>query len=228
MLDATSVNQLEAWLGEGPLTLTNLFTKDASDPTKNDSRDWHAAVDGAGRTFSLWEVVTSNGAGGVDNFIFGGYNPQSWSSAGSYNFTTPDAERTAFIFNLTTGTRLDQCKSTDNITCGYDFDSSNFVGRHQTYNNPNYGPTFGGGLDLYVNFNLSRGWNYTHSYGNPAGDAGHGAKSPLDNNNSNYGWIRVGTLETFGISPYAVPEPGTLALFGLGLAGIGFARRKKA
>ena len=30
------------------------------------------------------------------------------------------------------------------------------------------------------------------------------------------------------VLPFQVPEPGTLALFGLGLAGLGFARRRKA
>lgn len=230
MLTSTTADQLETWLGEGPIDLTNIFTKNVADPSKDDSTDWHSAVDGAGRTFSIWEVTTSDGNGGFDDFIFGGYNPQSWDSSGSYHITSDDADRTAFIFNLTTGIKLDQCRTTSDITCGYDtFD----YGTSQTFNYLNYGPTFGAGHDLRVDADLSGGYNYATSYGLSGGDVGHGHTSLLDNNNGSIYWVSVGALESFTIAASVppggdVPIPATVPLIALGLAGLGWTRRKKA
>ena len=39
-----------------------------------------------------------------------------------------------------------------------------------------------------------------------------------------FGWSKV----AFETERVQVPEPGTLAIFGLGLVGLGFARRRKA
>ena len=45
LITAADQSQLESWLGEGPLTLTNIYTKKAGDTAAN----FHAAVDGQGR-----------------------------------------------------------------------------------------------------------------------------------------------------------------------------------
>ena len=227
LLTAGYVTQLESWLGEGPLALTNIFTKDVDGTT---SADWHNAVDQRGRTISIFEIVT--GLPGTQ--VIGGYNPQSWdASLGTYRVTTADADRTAFIFNLTTGVMQQQCKSTDAFTCGFD-DAK--LGNRQTYNHINYGPTFGNGNDLYVNSALSDGYSYNYAYGDSVGALGHGSANGLDSDPSDYRWVSIQALETFIIAadietsagPTPLPESGALALFGLGLLGLGLMRRRKA
>ena len=229
MLTGGYLTILESWLGEGELALTNIFTKDATDTTKDDSTDWHTAVDDKGRTFSLWEVETSNGQGGVDSFIMGGYNPQSWYSSGGFNKTPLDVDRTAFIFNLSTGVKLDQCTASGNILCGNDLDDE---GKKQTYNHSGSGPTFGSGYDLFVSSDLLSGYNRGWSYGILTGEPGWGSSSLLDNDNDQPNWLSVGALETFTITPVSsIPLPAALPLYGAGLAVMGFIgwrRRRKA
>ncbi len=63
---------------------------------------------------------------------------------------------------------------------------------YSTYNEGQYGPTFGGGHDLYVNSNLSGGYTQEHSYGGTSG---------VVNNVSHYGgsyqsWV-VAELEVY-------------------------------
>ncbi|HZZ80821.1 MAG TPA: PEP_CTERM-anchored TLD domain-containing protein [Gemmataceae bacterium] len=193
LLTTAEQTQLETWLGEGPLTLTNIFTKTAGDGQT--SADFHAAVDGKGRTFTLIEVLPVNG---YANQIIGGYDPQSWSSSGGYNITSSDADRTAFLFNLTTTTIERQA-------------IGGYQGQYQTYNYSSYGPTFGGGHDLYVSFDLASGYAFQYSYG-----SGYNSTNILGHTYTYQGLdIGFGAIEVYTIAdaPSAVPESSSLTLF---------------
>ena len=87
-----------------------------------------------------------------------------------------DAERTAFLFNLTTGVKLDE-RLTRN-RCSTDAPTDPDCGSYQTANNPNWGPSFGGpagsGQDLSLgcsidvpecNGDLRFGTAFAQSYG---------------------------------------------------------------
>lgn len=237
MLDAADLTQLETWLGQGPIDLTNIFTKNQTDARRDndDSEDWHRAVDRKGPTFTVFEVTTRLCNGGRPFCIFGGYNDTSWAKNATLSrpfYLDPrDRDRKNFIFNLTTAVKLDQCLSTD-PECGH---NGGDLGQFSSVNFYRYGATFGGrnirsGLhDLWVEGSLNRGHNYQQSYGvnDPsAPDGNHLTTSTLENDNNRYRWSRVGAYETFTISSaQAVPAPATMMLFGLGLFGIGFRRR---
>ncbi|WP_227742124.1 MULTISPECIES: PEP_CTERM-anchored TLD domain-containing protein [Janthinobacterium] len=189
--------QLESWLGEGRLALTNIYSKAAGDT----SLDFHKASDGKGRTFSVMEATNASG----QTWLVGGYNPQSWSSTDGMHVTMEDSQRTGFLFNLTAGFMLPQLKQ---------YFSGDGIGKDQTYNQENYGPTFGVGHDLYVPQDLTHGGYsslYTYNYrGHPASGI-----SLIDGSSFTVPNITYGAIQVFTIS--AVPEPAT---YGVLLAGL--------
>jgi len=213
LLTSTNEAQLEIWLGQGDLDFTNIFTKTTGDG--QDSVDFHAAADGMGPTFVLIEVRDYLMFPDYRSTIVGGYNPLSWQISGNYignwNFTPNDADRTAFIFNLTTPELRRQRLSTDD-PYGY--------GQSQTYNSLYYGPMFGD-YDIYVDSVLEHGYLYGRSYGTSNISLVGGFYDYRD-----YGRIEVYTFAAVDTAPSSVPEPSSCLM--AGLAGLGLVVRRRS
>ena len=199
--------QLETWLGEGRLALTNIYSKAKGDT----SLDFHKASDGKGRTFSIMEATNASG----QTWLVGGYNPQSWSSTDGMHVTMDDSLRTGFLFNLTAGFMLPQLKQ---------YFNGDTIGSGQTYNDIDYGPTFGSGHDLYVPQDLTHGGYsslYTYNrFGQPNSGLSLIDGSVFTNPNITFGAIQVFTIS-------AVPEPGSYGLMLVGLGVMGLVLRRK-
>jgi hypothetical protein len=217
LLSGADANQLEAWLGQGSITLTNIFTKTPGD--LKTSANFHVAADGQGPTFSLIRVASSPG---VVTQLIGGYNPQSWSryfnanGIDNYNVTLSDSLRTAFIFNLTTTEKQNQKLSSQPYSNGVDY------GKYQSFNQTEYGPTFGFGNDIYTNQGLDGGFTRNLSYGTDY--LTNNILSGTDSFTQNLSYSGV---EVFLIRQSNIPEPGTLSLMLLGLVGLGSVGRKQ-
>jgi hypothetical protein len=137
LLNPAQQNQLRTWIGAQGATFTSIFRNDRTG-TKT-AADFHAAADRRGPTVSVMEVI--NPQTGQVVALIGGFNPNSWDAAiGHWITDTLGAARQPFLFNLTTGTALEQRTDT--------------YGPYETYHVPQYGPTFGGGHDLYVDNSL--------------------------------------------------------------------------
>jgi len=219
LLTAGYANQLETWLGEGSITLTNIFTKQAGDT----SADFHAAADGQGRTF----VVISGTEGNTGNSaIYGGYNPHSWNSCCGYYVASDVSDRTGFLFNLSLSQLFPELTGefTGGPAMGFD------AGQYQAVNILSYGPTFGGGHDFYVTQDLSLGYSYLYSYADI--NASNYGTSVIDGSKNNGLDIKIAGIEVFTISEGTVvdghvPEPGTLALVGLAVTAGAATRRRR-
>ena len=87
LLSNSDANRIETWLGSGDLDFTNIWSGSRGATASS----WHAAVDNAGPTVSIYDVTYMN-----QRYLIGGYTDASWSGA---NFYVSDTD--AFVFNLT-------------------------------------------------------------------------------------------------------------------------------
>jgi len=112
------------------------------------SAQFHAQCDNIGPTVT---IIKSTGG-----WIFGAYNPGSWNSTGNWV-----QHSGCFLFTLTNPNGTPP-------TAYYQKTTSN-----ATYCNSGYGPTFGGGHDLYVdhncNSNANSQTNFPNSYNDTTG-----------------------------------------------------------
>jgi len=102
---------------------------------------FHNAVDNKGATLTIFKTNNGN--------VFGFFSTASASSTSGYG-----SSNEAFAFNLTT-----------------DRKASIYYPQYSIYNNPNYGPTFGGGHDLQINNTMNGGYLNVHSYNSIDGSA---------------------------------------------------------
>ncbi|NCI48283.1 HYR domain-containing protein, partial [Sediminibacterium roseum] len=127
--------QMSTWLNNSVSgTLLYRMTRDGAS-----SYAFHSRCDNQGPTVTL--IKTSYGT------VFGGYTTAAWQS--NWNYTHASA---GFLFNLTTSKKGNQ---------GSNYDPNS---NYSIYGSPDYGPTFGGGHDLYINDNMSYGYINFYSY----------------------------------------------------------------
>ena len=228
VLTPGNINDLSTFLGEGPLSLTSIFSKEAGDT--NTATTFHAAVDGQGRTFT---VIQATPVGGGVAQLFGGYNPVSWDSSVEVHVNPTDAGRTAFLFNLDTSTMQAQKPE---ALAGGDGDP----GRYQTRNffttlsadaepvvvQIPVGPTFGLYDIYYPDPSLETlGYLYQHAYGG----LGQGGSCLAPGSCWPTSW-NVAGFQVYTIAPAApaeVPEPASLFLMGTGVLGLIEYRRRQ-
>jgi hypothetical protein len=205
LLDDSRHAQLERWLGAGEFNLNKVYALQPGDT----SAAFHQGADGKGATFTLMDLTT--GAG--QNFLVGGYDPQSWSSIDRWHLTERDWQRTAFLFNFTTPAVYRQ------ILTGNLLPSQ---GQAQTYNDILFGPVFGNGPDLLVNDNMDTALSWQLAYGNPSEEG----LSIIDRSRGGQ-TARVNALEVFAIAPVPEPASAAMLLAGLGVVGAWTLQRRR-
>jgi hypothetical protein len=216
LLSATDADQLETWLGSGDLDFTNIWSGVAGVATAS---SFHAAVDGAGPTFSLFGITNGNGT----NAIIGGYTQEDWSGD-AYK-----TDLTAFIFNLTSGEIQNvEAASADRAIRTAPHFFPTFGNGHDIFAGVTILGTNSGGLDVYSDgYSYSQGYDVSQGQITVVGDSG-GASG--DSGTLEHHWS-VNSLEVYTFAPAALPPapvPAGVPLMAGALGLLAWMRRRSA
>jgi len=229
LLNSSSVIKLEHWLGLSDVTFTNIFTKQEDSLAP----DFHTAVNGKGPTISIMRVSSYDfaavdpvtGTPKIATNVVGGYNPQSWTDGNEYTLTPDLKDRTGFLFNIDDNLVLRQDR---------DEDLEWSIGKYQTYNGYAFGPTFGSGFDLYVDYYLNSGDSRLNSYTSdnpnlkPFESFGFGLVNRyVGGFGDHFDIYEIEVFTVSGGSALAVPELETYAMMIVGLGLISFISRQR-
>lgn len=130
---------MKNWLGSNSSPNGRLLYRASRDGFS--SYTFHNLCDNQGPTIVL--IKTSYGT------VFGGYASSAWGSYNNnYYYSQYLQAEGSFLFNLTTGLK------------GNKGGISGPSNQYGIYTDPNYGPTFGGGHDLYISSDMRYGYVY--------------------------------------------------------------------
>ena len=128
------LNKIYEWTGGKNMELLYRGTRDGMS-----GEAFHNKCNNKGPTISLFK--------NEKGYIFGGYASIDWQGNGNYK-SAPDS----FIFTLTNMYNISPTKFPNSDT------------RYSIYDHFGYGPTFGGGFDIDIQFNSRYYTNLGHSY----------------------------------------------------------------
>jgi hypothetical protein len=137
----------------------------------NGTSDFHAHCDGVSNTLTLIKTV--------DGYVFGGYNEGTWEGPTNGYYEGGNAGN--FLFSVNNQEKWPiRPDRTD----------------YGTYNRDTYGPTFGGGHDIYINDPMTGGYCYAWAY-TPEGETFEGSNPSFGG--SYNGWV-IEEIEVWALS----------------------------